>query len=56
MCKNFLRNNCSFEDVCWFSHEDKNEEKSMEKNEDRLLLERLIKMVEKLTTRIVEIE
>ena len=57
VCKNFLRNNCSFENDCWFSHEKKTEEKSIGKNEDMLLLEeRLIKMVEKLTTRIEKIE
>ena len=55
-CKNYLRKNCTFENECWFSHKNKNEEKSLEKNEDRILLERLIIMVEKLTARIVEIE
>ena len=55
-CKNFLRNNCTFENNCWFSHENKNEEKSLEKNEDRLLLERLLEMVEKLTTPKEKIE
>ena len=55
-CKNYLRKNCTFENDCWFSHKNKNEEKSLEKNEDRILLERLIIMVEKLTARIVEIE
>ena len=47
--------NCVYGDqMCWFIHENKNEEN--DNTEDNSLSKRLVEMVEKLTKRVIEIE
>ena len=57
-CWNFEAGSCDFEDNCWFKHDKIEVDKENENlnNEDRLLLKRLVEMVEKLTKRVIEIE
>ena len=57
-CWNFEAGSCEFEDNCWFKHDKIEVDKENENlnNEDRLLLKRLVEMVEKLTKRVIEIE
>ena len=57
-CRKFSFGTCAYDDSnCWFIHNIQNNEKNgFEKSEDRSLLEGLVKHVENLTKRIVEIE
>ena len=61
-CKRYVEGNCIYDDhTCWFIHHktdnmNKNDGNERNIDEDRIIVKRLIEMVEKLTKRIVEIE
>ena len=60
-CKNYVQGTCEYDDACWFVHgpgdiKSANEENENLIGEDRLLLKKLVEMVEKLTKRVIEIE
>ena len=58
ICTKFSSGNCAYEDSnCWFIHNvENNENNAFEITEERSLLEGLVKHIENLTKRIVEIE
>ena len=61
-CKRYVKGNCMYDDhTCWFIHHktenmNKNDGSERKDDEDRIIIKRLIDMVEKLTKRIVELE
>ena len=56
MCKQNETGNCVYGDkMCWFIHENKNEEKGNNTDDDSLM-RRLVEMVEKITKQLIEIK
>ena len=56
-CTNIMNGECTYGDDCWFNHQVKrNEEEIIEDIEDRVILKKLLDMVEKITERVVNIE
>ena len=63
-CKNILKGECKYsEDKCWFNHhsiskQNENKTETIEKNanEERIVLKKLLDMVEKITERVLTIE
>ena len=52
-----MNGECVYGDDCWFNHQVKrNEEEIIEDIEDRVILKKLLDMVEKITERVVNIE
>ena len=58
ICRKFSSGTCAYDNSnCWFIHNIENDKKNgLERSEERSLLEGLVKHVENLTKRIVEIE
>ena len=58
-CKNMIK--CEYSDKnCWFNHSDKTEDKNKkvekENHEDKILLQKLMELVEKISERLIIIE
>ena len=61
-CRNYVQGKCEYDKACWFVHDptdriiNTNEENEKLIGDDRILLKRLVEMVEKLNKRVVDIE